>query len=321
MTQKKVHIPVPPELVAEVLFKSDATCCRCHVPDKSVQTHHINDDPADNRFENLAVLCLECHDQTQIRGGFGRRLNANLVTRYRDDWLKVVQMKRATEAFRYTSTNLPEMPYQVSAPAAGHPTQAPNSRASGNDDLVKSELASQLFRFAGELDKQEQLTVQITAKTQSLTDIVTEYSGALKRYDLRTRTAIDPSSNFKAGDELAEELVPIVTRYSAHAYSIRSLDNERVRGIQTQIEIAIKIPRDQWTDAVLRSLQARKDLADSRLASLNDLQMLYVSTNGFKGKSSRLDRVLQHMLDAMMQELSTRALYESLRQKLYNLGI
>jgi hypothetical protein len=37
---------------------------------------------------------LLCHDQTQIEGGFGRKLNAKLVTEYRDDWRVRVALRR-----------------------------------------------------------------------------------------------------------------------------------------------------------------------------------------------------------------------------------
>jgi hypothetical protein len=79
------------------MFESDRTCCVCHVSGRPVQIHHVDDDPANNEPSNLAVLCLECHDQTQIQGGFGRKLNSNLVTRYRDHWMAVVAMRRSSQ--------------------------------------------------------------------------------------------------------------------------------------------------------------------------------------------------------------------------------
>ena len=97
MAQRKDRVPIPEDVAAGVLFRSDRTCCVCHKAGKQVQIHHINENPADNNPFNLAVLCLECHGQTQISGGFGRRLNAKLVTLYRDHWVNVVQMRRTAE--------------------------------------------------------------------------------------------------------------------------------------------------------------------------------------------------------------------------------
>lgn len=91
---KKKRVPLPPDVVAEVLFASDHTCCKCWIAGKDVQVHHIDDDPANNSSENLAVLCFDCHNETQVRGGFGRRFSAPEVTRYRDDWLVRVRNRR-----------------------------------------------------------------------------------------------------------------------------------------------------------------------------------------------------------------------------------
>jgi hypothetical protein len=98
VAQPKIRIPIPAEVAADALFMSDRTCCVCHKAGKQVQIHHINEDPSDNNPGNLAVLCLECHAQTQITGGFGRKLNANLVILYRDHWQDVVRMRRAAES-------------------------------------------------------------------------------------------------------------------------------------------------------------------------------------------------------------------------------
>jgi hypothetical protein len=59
-----------------------------------VQAHHIDEDPSHNTLDNLAVLCLECHDRTQVSGGFGRKLNDVLVRRYRAEWLLRVRERR-----------------------------------------------------------------------------------------------------------------------------------------------------------------------------------------------------------------------------------
>jgi hypothetical protein len=97
---KKTRIPIPDEMATEVMFAADRTCCVCHESGKQVQIHHIDEDPSHNEVDNLTVLCLECHAQTQIAGGFGRKLNANLVRRYRSHWLTLVQLRRNAEALR-----------------------------------------------------------------------------------------------------------------------------------------------------------------------------------------------------------------------------
>lgn len=90
----KTRTPILEDTAATVLFASDRTCCVCNTPGKPTQIHHIDEDPSNNDEANLCVLCLLCHDDTQVRGGFGRKLNAALVRQYRDDWHERVRMRR-----------------------------------------------------------------------------------------------------------------------------------------------------------------------------------------------------------------------------------
>lgn len=83
---KKTRRPVPPPVAAEVLFAANRTCCVCRDATNAVQVHHIDEDPSNNDLSNLAVLCLPCHDKTQITGGFGRKLDAYQVRLYKHDW-------------------------------------------------------------------------------------------------------------------------------------------------------------------------------------------------------------------------------------------
>jgi hypothetical protein len=85
---------IPPPVAARVLFLSDHTCCVCNEKGKPVQIHHIDDNPNHHEQENFAVLCLDDHNRTQVRGGFGRPLGRLEVTRYRDDWLRRVILRR-----------------------------------------------------------------------------------------------------------------------------------------------------------------------------------------------------------------------------------
>ena len=90
----KNRVPISADQAAEAMFASDRTCCVCNERGKTVQIHHVDDDPSNNGTENLAVLCLECHNDTQTKGGFGRRLNSDLVIKYRNEWLLRVSKRR-----------------------------------------------------------------------------------------------------------------------------------------------------------------------------------------------------------------------------------
>jgi len=95
MKQKKIRIIIPTDIAAEALFTSDRTCCVCNVPGKPLQLHHINEDPSDNTLTNLAVLCLDCHNETMLRGGFGRKLDESQIIKYRAEWLARIQTRKA----------------------------------------------------------------------------------------------------------------------------------------------------------------------------------------------------------------------------------
>ena len=81
------------------MYLANSTCCVCHVRGKPVQIHHIDKDPSHNAVGNFAVLCQECHNDAHIGGGFGQKLDVQLVTKYRDEWLREVEHRRnlATE--------------------------------------------------------------------------------------------------------------------------------------------------------------------------------------------------------------------------------
>lgn len=87
--------PIPDEVAARILFEHDRTCCVCRRRGKPVQIHHLDEDPSNHRFENLTVLCFDCHRETQIRGGFDRKLDREQLVLYRRDWCRVVKQERA----------------------------------------------------------------------------------------------------------------------------------------------------------------------------------------------------------------------------------
>jgi hypothetical protein len=86
---------IPGDVAARVLFLSDRTCCVCRNQGKPVQIHHLDEDPSNHALQNLAVLCLDCHRETQLRGGFDRKLDAGQVSLYKDDWHRLVNTRRA----------------------------------------------------------------------------------------------------------------------------------------------------------------------------------------------------------------------------------
>jgi hypothetical protein len=91
----KQRIEIQPEIVARILVASSRTCCVCNEPGKGIQIHHIDEDPSNNDPSNLAVLCFDCHGQTQIKGGFGRKLDADQILLFKAQWDNRVRERRA----------------------------------------------------------------------------------------------------------------------------------------------------------------------------------------------------------------------------------
>lgn len=101
MTNRSGRVEIPPDVAGEVLFLADRTCCVCRQRSRPVQLHHIDGDPTNSVVENLAVLCFDCHRETQIQGGFDRKLDAAQVRLYKADWTKRVERQRGTAEARY----------------------------------------------------------------------------------------------------------------------------------------------------------------------------------------------------------------------------
>lgn len=89
---------IPTTTSDELLYLFDRTCCVCQDPNKGTQIHHLDGDPANNEPENLAVLCLQCHDDATKKGGFTKSLSVGLIRKYREYWLQRVQHKRLIAA-------------------------------------------------------------------------------------------------------------------------------------------------------------------------------------------------------------------------------
>jgi hypothetical protein len=112
---------IPKTIVAEVLFAQDHTCCVCNEPGKPVQIHHIDENPSNHDLTNLSVLCFDDHDRTQLKGGFGRKLSAAEVRRYRDDWLnRIIERRNKADEIAAAKRSGTELPSYNEPPAEWH---------------------------------------------------------------------------------------------------------------------------------------------------------------------------------------------------------
>jgi hypothetical protein len=80
--------PIAPEIEARLLTETRRRCCLCVFLQqdwnvKAVQVAHISRNREDNRYANLAVLCLRHHDQYDSRPSQTKRYTPNELKLYK----------------------------------------------------------------------------------------------------------------------------------------------------------------------------------------------------------------------------------------------
>ena len=89
----KTRVPIPGELAAEVMFASDRTCCVCRDPNRKTEIHHIDGDPSNNDFANLAVVCKDHQSEAHTNHAFARNLTPDIVRKYNESWRAIVRAR------------------------------------------------------------------------------------------------------------------------------------------------------------------------------------------------------------------------------------
>ena len=75
---KENRTPIPKEVANIALFLSNRSCCVCRTPGRAIQLHHLDGNRNNHK-------CLQCHVETLLKGGFGRKLNSGLIKLYRNE--------------------------------------------------------------------------------------------------------------------------------------------------------------------------------------------------------------------------------------------
>lgn len=83
---------IPSKIEREILFRNEASCCVCGK--NNVQVHHIDGNCSNNNLKNLAVLCIEHHDQASSRSSMTKHLAASLIRKFKSDWEVRISNKR-----------------------------------------------------------------------------------------------------------------------------------------------------------------------------------------------------------------------------------
>ena len=97
---------IPENLVVEVMFASDRTCCVCRLEKNKCQIHHIDENPKNNDLDNLAVLCVFSHIDAHNKAPFVRNLKPDLIRLYNSSWREIVKHRLLPDTVNLNSIEL-----------------------------------------------------------------------------------------------------------------------------------------------------------------------------------------------------------------------
>lgn len=90
MSRKKI----PDEVQAEVIFKSNRECVVCGNHKRGDHIHHIDGDNSNNKFENLAFLCFDCHNEASLTGNLRKKHTPKTIIKFRDHKYQAIATER-----------------------------------------------------------------------------------------------------------------------------------------------------------------------------------------------------------------------------------
>ncbi len=90
MSRKKIA----DEIQAEVIFKSNRECVVCDNHKRGDHIHHIDGDNTNSKFENLAFLCFDCHNEASLTGSLRKKLTPKTIIKFRDHKYQVIAIER-----------------------------------------------------------------------------------------------------------------------------------------------------------------------------------------------------------------------------------
>lgn len=93
----KNKIPIPDKLASKVMFASDRVCCVCRDSSRKTEIHHIDEDPSNNKFDNLAVMCKDDHSDAHTKHAFARNLSPDLIKEYNQNWRAIVRARTTSD--------------------------------------------------------------------------------------------------------------------------------------------------------------------------------------------------------------------------------
>jgi hypothetical protein len=97
--------PIPEKSLINILYKNRRTCCICHREGKAIIVHHIIEwaETRDHSEDNLAVLCLECHDLAHTQKKLSQNLSPKELINNKKTWEKMVSQRDVQTILRLKS--------------------------------------------------------------------------------------------------------------------------------------------------------------------------------------------------------------------------
>jgi predicted nucleotidyltransferase len=114
------RIPITDDTEKEILTKSARRCCICFglkgtFDETSGQIAHLDQNNSNNKFENLAYLCLPCHDKYDSKTSQSKGYTIKEAKHYRDSLYSYVEKWRNKDETR-TITNFTQMAQAIWRP-------------------------------------------------------------------------------------------------------------------------------------------------------------------------------------------------------------
>jgi len=292
--KKKTRVGIPKDIATECLYSSDRTCCVCCDPGKPIQLHHIDENPANNLLENLAVLCLHCHEQTQITGGFGRKLDAQQVVRYRHAWLERVAHRREQAdalaiqtingVVSVSMTNADHILTQAPIPLADYVALLPNllersyaSAQAGWQSGITAEMMNASYGAVAALEGMLNYLMEFYPNGHFDDRIPKDYVSEIIsfRYGWHRRTALS-GSDYEGGTIIG----PIV---AARVLSdLEKMVEDLVEGLSGQLSVKFNFCswKKQWNLNAIGSLQGEaQQIQKSKTSPFYEKPSYWIKTN------------------------------------------
>jgi hypothetical protein len=157
--------PLPTEIQDQILLLSRRRCCICFglngdLTERQGQIAHLDHDPANNAPDNLAFLCLPCHDRYDGKTSQSKALRLSEVKQYRK------------ELYDRIAAGLPgePQPIRLAIPAQQQDETLPNVGS------LRPEIAVLTYHRASDIFRRTNLLKELEDETDAVQAVLLPFS-------------------------------------------------------------------------------------------------------------------------------------------------